>query len=43
MKIGYFLSSEEFGLKEDAFFEAYREQVLPQFDRSRQLTHSGGG
>ena len=34
---------QQIGPNQDAFFEAYREHVLPQFDEARQLAHSGGG
>jgi G6PDH family F420-dependent oxidoreductase len=33
---------QQIGPDQDAFFDAYREQVLPQFDGQRQLTRSGG-
>ncbi|HWE59207.1 MAG TPA: TIGR03557 family F420-dependent LLM class oxidoreductase [Solirubrobacteraceae bacterium] len=33
---------QQIGPNQDAFFEAYREHVLPHFDADRQLTHSGG-
>jgi G6PDH family F420-dependent oxidoreductase len=33
---------QQIGPHQDAFFEAYAEHVLPQFDGDRQLSHSGG-
>jgi G6PDH family F420-dependent oxidoreductase len=33
---------QQIGPNQDAFFDAYRERVLPQFDGDRQLAHAGG-
>jgi G6PDH family F420-dependent oxidoreductase len=33
---------QQIGPNQDAFFDAYRERVLPQFGGARRLTHAGG-